>query len=366
MSHQPNAYDYPPRNTHDPYRAVRKTPSPVHSRTASDSSTSRLASASQPNNTTYSQGYDDNIYQQTYSNNPYHEEDPYAVAARHHQGEKKRNRKRDNPDQRANSYLPYSHHRHDPYAPSEPIYLEEDPLPSFNSPGKDGTVGSILQDNIAMDMVDHNPPRSTGRIKNMQHLEPLPEIKRKRRRLCGLPGRTVLFIAFGFMIVVGVIWYFVWPRTPTLHLLDAGLLEPSNNFNVNGTIYQMDSSWRINMTVDNSDNWVPTRVNTLSFKIFDSTTGRAFGEGSSGFRVFPARTQSQVSFPMTISYKAWSEADVTWQNLYTACGPQKQNPMPEEQASLNVRFEVTWHIAGMVKTRVATVIPSNGFACPTD
>ncbi|KAI7862022.1 hypothetical protein BDF14DRAFT_186456 [Spinellus fusiger] len=350
MSPPSKGYEYPQRNEHDPYRAARKAPSP-----ASDSSTSRLASASHPV-ANYSP-HDDYEYQ---------EEDPYAIAPRYNPGEKKRHRKRDPAEQRANSYLPYSHHKRDPYAPSEPIYLEEDNLPSFNSPGKDGAVGSILQDNIAMDMVDQNPPRSAGRNKSLQHLEPLPEIKRKKRRCCGLSRRTAVYTVFALCVVTAVVCYFVWPRIPVLRLLDSGLNGSANSFITTNATYELDADWLVNMTVDNTANWVPTRVNDFAVKIIDMNSGQSFGKGNSGFLVVPPKGHITVSIPMSIYYKAWSPTDITWQDLYTACGPQKQNPMPEEQISLNVRFEVTYYIAGMIGTQVASVVPSNGFACPTD
>ncbi|KAI8388481.1 uncharacterized protein BYT42DRAFT_560229 [Radiomyces spectabilis] len=364
---RPDARMYQPN---DPYRAVRKPPSPdssestgipmdsdfMHSRTASDSSTSRLATG--VSESAKNQG-------DVYNNYDYYDQDPYAVPARGHQ--KRQHRKRKDEGQRANSYLPYSHHRRNPYGAHEPVYLEEERLPSFISPDRDGPVGSILQDNIIMDTVDHLDPIDETQ-KSHQLLEPLPSGK-KKRRWCGLRRRTIVYVAFVFIVIVAVIWYFVWPRVPTLQFLDADLREeppakgPPPNFEVH-------LKWNISMTTDNSENWVPTHIKALTVEVFDDNTQEKIGTGSSGPLVLAAKKSQTIPMNIDIDYGPKRQATDTYNDLLGACYISKQSTVPEDQENLkqqklNVIFRVTYHIAGFAWTTTASVKPANGFACPT-
>ncbi|ORY91171.1 hypothetical protein BCR43DRAFT_498627 [Syncephalastrum racemosum] len=370
MSSPPDDYAPPASHSHkrqdshsyfrtsDPYRAVRKSTTPdstgssqqtdQHSRTASDSSTSRLAPAA---------GSRFNGYE-------YYDDDPYALPPRHepHLGKKTRRKQHHtSEDERANSYLPYSHHRRDPYAAQEPIYLEEDNMPSFTSPNKNsmGGVGSLLQDNIAMDMVDQQPPAVPQKQQLDPSLDPLPEIKKRKRsrRLCGLHRRTLVFIVFIFVVIVAVIWYFVWPRYPPLYYLE------SKAVNSDWKPTYVTSTWYVNMTADNSENWVPTRIKNFEVELLDANTNQKFGSGSSGSIILPPR-QSNVNVPFTfdIHYVASDQQDTTLQDL-TLCSAVKTNPTPETPQSLNVIFQVTYHIEGFAWTKRSTVRPS-GFQCP--
>ncbi|KAF7722871.1 hypothetical protein EC973_002632 [Apophysomyces ossiformis] len=359
----------------DPYRTTRKTSTPdpydphngyyeadeSHSRTASDSSTSRLATSS---------GALRN-QRDMYNEYDYYDEDPYAIPPRQPHNEKHRRHHKNRSPPRANSYLPYSHYRHDSHNKTEPISLLEDEyLPSFNSPGKGG-VGSILQDNIAMDMVEQPSRMPVARNNREQSTEPLPEIKKKKRRCCGLPPRTTVFVVFAFVLVVVVIWYFVWPRLPSLTYLDSELssdakFTPTSNNETVGT-YGMEAQWIVNMTAHNRENWVPTHISNFEMQVNDKSTGRPIGRGNSGSLVLPGRQDSMVSFSVDINYYTEKSNDPTFMDLYSSCFLKSQDPNPQQQqpVALQLEFLITYHIAGIAWTSKASVVPQKGVRCPS-
>lgn len=238
----------------------------------------------------------------------------------------------------------------------EPIYVEEENLPSFTSPG-----GSLLRDNIPMDSVDqeNNIPRSVGpRNKSAPNLDPFPEIrKRKKKRLCGLRHRTLVFIVFVFLAIVAVVWYFVWPRTPTMYYL-----QSNNQTDGDWQELKVKSVWNISLRVDNSDNWVPTHIKDFYFSMVDANTNKEVGTGSTGSLVLPPR-QSRIiiNVPINIDYSASTQSDATLNDL-TACYMKEDNG-PITGTTINVLFNVKYYIAGIAWTTTSVVRP-NGFQCP--
>ncbi|ORZ08085.1 hypothetical protein BCR42DRAFT_425178 [Absidia repens] len=376
----------------DPYRIARKTHSPAdsydssnlrseseaHSRSASDSSTSRLAS--QP---TYDRRWDD-----------YYADDPYAprqanyrqhmrqgtpeshdtqttansstvplATQQQQQQQQQQQKQQQNEDyqaQKANSYLPYSHHppgkNGEVYQPpATSMLLESEHMPSFTSPhGREGGVGSLLQDNIVMDMVD-TPIRTHH--KETSALDPLPPLdKKKRRRCCGLGRKRLAAIIVAFVVVIVLVWYFVWPRTFEMQFNDANMY--GNNAAQwtpkDGPFTQYEGSWIVSMNAKNYVNWVPTHVSRLDLAIYDSTTGTRFASGSNdtSFALAP-KVEEKIYFIIDINYQVSSPSDPTMQHLSASCyiytaqpNQQSQNPTQNE-ATLHLTFEVTYHIAGL-------------------
>lgn len=311
----------------------------VHSRTASDSSTSKL-------------------YTGAITNNDYCE-DPYAK-----QHKKWRSSTVINND-RANSYLPYSHHQRDPNQKAEPIYIEEYIAPTSTTLG----VDSMLQDAaIDQPIRKQQTTNSIPDYTDKMMMTALPEItkrRRQKRRLCGLRYRTVAFIVFLCIAVIVVIWYFVWPRIPNFSLDD---VDNVGNIQVitNTTKKSMSTNWMLNFTADNSDNWVPTRFSSIDLSITDDKTQLSFGNGTRGPLVLPPKKKSMVGIPMTIYYASEAPNDTTFQDLYNACGVQvtSNSPFNNQQDSLNVTLHITYHITGIVWPTTRH-IPVRGLMCPT-
>ncbi|KAG2228827.1 hypothetical protein BDF21DRAFT_450368 [Thamnidium elegans] len=343
----------------DPYKAVRKPPSPdgyydseqIHSRSASESSTTRLSVAPHQASS--------DIY-----NGDYYQQDPYAPR----QVEKKKKKKRNNPQQpekRANSYLPYTNHTRDPYS-VEPVYLqEEDHLPSFNSPHSHhgrGPVGSILQDNIVMDTIndenDYYDNNNSNDIHKKEQVLP-PSVKKSWWVRLGISGKKLVFTIFGFLGVIVIIWYFVWPRTPTLHFLDAGLKS--------GGIYtqtSMEAVWTVNFTVINEDNWVPTLINNFAVNVLDRSTGEVFGSGNTNRLKLSPRSSGQI-IPVDIYINFTRDAtSQTLMNLRDSCMFINRDQGSAPKQTLDIQFSIVYYIAGIVWNPISTFSPLGYFQCP--
>ncbi|KAI8059961.1 uncharacterized protein B0P05DRAFT_558220 [Gilbertella persicaria] len=324
----------------DPYRIVKKSPriansdhssdfDAVHSRTASDSSTSRL-----------------------YPLAPDYE-DPYAKA----------HKKYRHISDRANSYLPYSHHLRDPNQKTEPIHLQEE---DYIAPPLSLGVGSMLQDNITDQINMNRRPSQAPHAPYTDKILPVDIKRRKKKRCCGMRYRTVAFLSLLAVAVIVVVWFFVWPRVPSLSVEDVdnvGTLQVVTNT----TKMSLSTQWQLNITADNSDNWVPTRISSIDVTIVDDSTQLAFGAGSTGSLVLSPRKKSAIAIPMDIHYETTLTNDTTFQDLYNACGVQVTSSMPFEnqQDVLNVTLHVTFHIAGIVWSPMRD-IPIHGLICPTN
>ncbi|KAG1141497.1 hypothetical protein G6F37_006465 [Rhizopus arrhizus] len=316
----------------DPYRVLKKSPRMqdsdssevdiIHSRTASDSSTSKL-------------------YQPVEYDDPYRKHKAFNTTR-----------------ERANSYLPYSHHRRDSnQPPASSMYIEEY-IPPSTSLG----VGSMLQDNF----IDQIHASSIVKHQDPNKLEELPKKKRRKKgTICGLGYRTVGLILLLLLIVVVIIWYFVWPRVPTLSVSSV-----NDNADIkvitNSTKKSISTQWNVSLSADNSANWVPTRLNSIDLAIYDAKTLVPFGSGSLGVMMLAPRKKSTISIPMTIYYATDSLNDTTFQDLYNACGVQISSNVPSEnrQDVLNVTFHATFHISGIV-WNPSRDINVHSLSCPT-
>ncbi|KAI8994811.1 hypothetical protein BDB01DRAFT_858169 [Pilobolus umbonatus] len=350
----------------DPYRAIRKSSPDVHpsryesdqadSRSPSESSTTQLAMSpakqhmTAPNNIDmYPEQYED------YSQDPYHSR----------QNKTSDYRKKKGGDQRANSYLPYSNHKPAPYEPNNPILLQddEDYLPSFDQPGKRGPVGSILQDNINMDMLDHNGPyQSPPENAKVEAVEP-PAKKRAWWLRLGISGKKMVFITFGLITVIAIVWFIVWPRVPTLEFVNAELAEYETVI----TEDSMDVAWSVNFTVKNEDNFIPTSIKNFEFTIYNANTQVAFGKGNSGKLTLKPKSIGQIiTIPIYVRYTSTGPNDQTWRDLYDSCIRHTIDVQaPVNQQSLNIRFQVVYYIAGLTWTYVSNFTPASGyFQCP--
>ncbi|KAL0074471.1 hypothetical protein J3Q64DRAFT_1770304 [Phycomyces blakesleeanus] len=403
--HQNSTY---PDSEHDPYRKrkavpVHSTPSDrdpldgAHSRQGSDSSTSGLATnaanvALRPNYSDYDTNNTNTITKNinkgpnksTNANTRINinintistDIDPYCPS----RGLKEK--KRLLPTQRANSYLPYSRHNRDPCQQPAPIYIEDNP-PCFPIPDKEGGVVSMLQDDLCIldiraqqaalnqqqQQDKENEKDGQDPLQKLNHLHPTSStlenllLSRKRRKFW--KKRRTLAGLVVFLIAVGVTWYFVWPRFPTVALIGADVTNKTD-WTTNSTL-SMKTSWRLNMTADNSANWIHTRFTNIAVTLTDVNTLEQFGQGGSGPLILSGRKKQPISIPLNIFYSTNMAGNRTFQDLYNACGVQVRNPVPaEQQETLQVVFHITYSIVGIAWTKTDTIQPVNGFSCPTD
>lgn len=229
-----------------------------------------------------------------------------------------------------------------------------DELPSFNQPGQ--------QETIAMELMDPDGlynPNSASLKNNPPPIQPSSEKKGWRRLGCS--GRKLVFVGFAFVIAVIIVWYFVWPRTPTLQYV-ATSLEGDSIL----TDDTMEALWKVNFTVLNQENFVPTSMQKFAVSVMDANTGVTFGEGNSNYLMLRGRSIDQViTIPIYINYTSSGSTDATFKDLTAACSAANQAASSSPK-SLNVKFKIVYYISGIVWHTVSTVSPMTSyFQCPT-
>lgn len=212
---------------------------------------------------------------------------------------------------------------------------------------------------------------------------------KRRKRCCG--RRVWVFGGFLVLIAAIVAAYLVWPRTPLLRIEGASLLsapqvtETNQGVMVGNVAFQ--SQWLVNVTVDNRENRVPTRLNRITVLVKDALTGLVIGKGlhddepasDALVTVLPAQTISTIQLPIAINYEARDDSDTTFASLEKACTPQASQTIYDsrtnqtitqqpEREQLLLHFWITLDIYALdvfgYKPTVIATPATGGFACP--
>lgn len=214
---------------------------------------------------------------------------------------------------------------------------------------------------VAMDMMEqYESPqkRQKDQVSEMQ------QRKRKRRGCGGLTTRWMVFAAFVLIILVALAWFFVWPRWPNSILFqNAGVITPYDSSDPESKIYE--AVWQINLTVDNSENFVPTHFKEFHLKLYDGSTNVKIGEGSTGSFMIPGQTRDKI-IPITVNvqYSASDAGDPTLKNLfYCASLAQNETASQDTQLGINLLMYLEESISGIAWKETATIHPSI-VACP--
>ncbi|CAO3585376.1 unnamed protein product [Absidia cylindrospora] len=380
-SSPPNLYQHYQNDTVDPYRRHKSQPSDsnsleqeiLHSRTASDSSTSRLAA----NAVSYSHGLSTREY----------DDDPYAMSrAPHHTtdtsnsnsnnsinnsinnisnnniGSKRFIPMANDSYQRANSYLPYSHHQRDPAQHIAPIYVEDDQQQPCQG------VGSMLQDTFSMDSTQNeiqrpntSPNAEKHDIGVLEQHEP-----KEKRRCCGLKSRIWTCLITGFLVLFTLLMYFLIPRMPTVKFSSA---DPKQQ-HWSEDAQSLTAQWIVDFSLDNSDNWIPTWMQKMVVALDDKDTKTQIGWGVLESQWIPPRNGSYiVRIPINISYSSTTLPDETISDLISTCGPRRQgqslDPIAYQPELFNATFRVDIYLQGLPDSSHTVIIPDDGIQCPT-
>lgn len=297
----------------------------AHSRSGSDSSTKKL----------------------TARQNSYND-DPYA-----------RNERANRPTIRANSYLPYSNHQRDPLAPVPPIYIEDNA-----SIPNDRTI-SLQVDSFTSTTDDRKLPPTTELGRGVDTTSLSIPTKRRQRHCC-MRWRLITLISILVAAVIAVIWYFVWPRVPILALDDAeDTSDPYSWIRDNSdTPKAYNATWSLNMTADNTQNWIPTRIKDMSVIVVNHNTSQQIGSGNTGSLILSPKETQVVTVPLSFLY--WnSPNDQTFEDLLSVCYLVKTNDSPMSRPQMLIDLIVTIRIAGIAWSTTQTVSSPEGFTCPT-
>ncbi|KAI7899979.1 uncharacterized protein BX663DRAFT_554428 [Cokeromyces recurvatus] len=218
------------------------------------------------------------------------------------------------------------------------------------------------------------------------------KLQQSKNRGCGRRGWVLC--TFLSLIIFVFITYFLWPRTPLIRIEGASLIsatkvsETKQGIMVGNVAFE--SEWLVNVTVDNRQNHIPTRLVQVQVIAKDALTGLIIGKGTHNEDMNPEHiilapdTISTIQLPIRVDYQARDSTDATFVNLVKACSPKHPiifNNLSEEGLNdsnntdnskhrevLPMHFWITLHFFGLdwlgYKPTVIATPATGGFACP--
>ncbi|GAA5813746.1 hypothetical protein MFLAVUS_007233 [Mucor flavus] len=223
------------------------------------------------------------------------------------------------------------------------------------------------------------PSRKTieQRQKKRREKEIDEDIRPKNR---GFGRRGWVFCTFLSLLVLILITYFLWPRTPLMRIEGASLASPAKVTETRQGVMvgnvAFESEWMVNITVDNRQNHVPTRLVQVQVLAKDALTGLVIGKGLHNDDANPEHiilapnAISTIQIPIHVDYQARDSADTTFVDLTKACSPliPFRSPDSNQREALPLHFWITLHFFGLdwlgYKPTVIATPATGGFACP--
>ncbi|KAI9343380.1 hypothetical protein BD770DRAFT_447406 [Pilaira anomala] len=268
---------------------------------------------------------------------------------------------------RAHSYLPYSNHAPDFKQSRTELYVEDDTMTMISSNQVDMINGehTTVQHAFsltAQDEINHNNRGRKASDQTDLSLTDKLRLKRQQNQKQShfhTPSSRRIFIIFCVMTaftILSIIIYFCWPRIPTLSLKSEKVERIGDPADW-GPNHQpwLRAAWKLNMTLDNTDNFVPTRIHDIELVLLDRDTDVPFAWSRTGPIQLAPYKDTLYSLVFRVNYESSSVNDTTFKNLYNACGPQ----IPTESPAIV-------HITGLVWSSVLMVRPAEGegLRCP--
>ncbi|CAO3630566.1 unnamed protein product [Cunninghamella echinulata] len=245
--------------------------------------------------------------------------------------------------QRANSYLPYSHHRHDPQKSLATIYVEDD---NTHMQG----IGSMLHDNLSVDMSQQNEPRQTSpkSIDPEKYImnQMLRKQKNKKRKCCGIYLQTWLILLGIFIPALTLLLYFLVPRFPEITFSG---VDATTNIDLIDNESKITAAWTVNLTVKNNPNWIRHAIQGVDVQIADQDTSDVFGKGHLGYTVLDPQSSGQLfTINFTVDYTKQRPNDETLLDLAGACNTLRiVLPSPSQKNYLNITVIMDVYMAGL-------------------
>ncbi|KAG1587145.1 hypothetical protein G6F48_006129 [Rhizopus delemar] len=203
-----------------------------------------------------------------------------------------------------------------------------------------------------------------------------------RNRSCGRRGWVIcIFLCLiAFILVI----YFVWPRTPLMRIEGASLTSPAKiSETTQGVMVgnvAFESDWLVNITVDNRQNHVPTRLTQIQVVAKDALTGLIIGKDIHNDSPNPEsiiispNAITTIQVPIHVDYQARDSTDTTFLDLIKACSPKHALNMngallpAGQHEALPLHFWITLHFFGLdwlgYKPTVIATPATGGFVCP--
>ncbi|KAI8140257.1 hypothetical protein BJV82DRAFT_671688 [Fennellomyces sp. T-0311] len=263
--------------------------------------------------------------------------------------------------ERANSYLPYSNHPPDLTHARTELYLNEEQDASSSSRHPHFSNRLDLHDGPSRSMLSSNTMSllfKAAPLRKEQTALSLQIVRKKPQR-----WHILFSIITLLLLTAGLVTFFCWPRTPGLSMDDNAqtVYEPAD-WGPDSQPF-LKATWLVNVTFDNTRNWIPTHINRMELYLVDVLhEDQQFGMATMESVFLSPRTTTLMRILFHINYDAPSVNDPTFRNLYNACGPKKVGTPPD----LAVKIQGALHVRGVAWTQHVSATPSTGkFLCPT-
>ncbi|EPB88647.1 hypothetical protein HMPREF1544_04519 [Mucor circinelloides 1006PhL] len=207
----------------------------------------------------------------------------------------------------------------------------------------------------------------------------LPTKHRHHRdgRCCCWGRRAWVIITFLMVLMIAVLVFFFWPRIPLIRIEGAINTIPTKVTQTQQggrtSNVAFESTWLLNITMDNRRNFFTTRFNRIQIIAKDAMTGLLIGKGlnnnvEAGIVVYlPGKEISTIQLPISVNYQARDTTDTTFSNLMKAC--HVNSTTESSHHSLSIHFWFTLYIFGLdwlgYKPTLIATPATGGFFCPS-
>ncbi|KAI9252772.1 hypothetical protein EDC94DRAFT_620614 [Helicostylum pulchrum] len=251
---------------------------------------------------------------------------------------------------RTHSYLPYSNHAPDFKQSRAELYVEEEDVMTLASSHHQVDMingeHATQQHTFSLTAQDDTINRGHRKISDLCITDKL-RYQRQQKLQQGhfdTPSSRRIFIVFCVitaLTVIGLISYFCWPRIPKL-VLKSEKVERIGDPADWGPNHQpwLRAAWKLNMTLDNTVNFIPTRISAIELVLMDRDTYKPFAWSRTGPIYLDPYKETLYSLVFRVNYESPSVNDTTFKNLYNACGPQ----IPTESPVLNVTMQASIYL----------------------
>ncbi|CDH53763.1 predicted protein [Lichtheimia corymbifera JMRC:FSU:9682] len=278
------------------------------------------------------------------------------------------------PSGRTHSYLPYSNHALDiSKTRDHALYVEEEmgTKSLLHPPNSTSShhLGSFITDPTTLN--DETAIPATAR-KGPCSAASLTDFRRYNTRQRS-PRKIAAIIILCILLMLGAAATFVcWPRTPQIKLAGQGTVgrargpEDATDWGPDQQHPWLRTSWLVNVTLNNQDNFIPTRVNRLDVVLADGDTKQPFARSYATDLVLSPRTDTQLTMLFDVEYETPSLKDPTFEHLYNACGPQKISV--SAPPALNITLQAVFTLPGIAwkPTVIQDSALDDGFQCPNN
>ncbi|KAG0045600.1 hypothetical protein BGZ83_009220 [Gryganskiella cystojenkinii] len=168
--------------------------------------------------------------------------------------------------------------------------------------------------------------------------------KRDSKRCWCCSRRLCVYMTFLFVILLGIVLFFVVPRSPGFSFVSvASMGDPVVTRN------EFSEPFSVQIRVDNSENFLPLRLNSMDMNVWMKIDMTKIGNNDnlpSSFTFKPKQIQT-ISVPMMIDYTSLridTNTDGTFQQLISACKPV---PAGGTVQGINLTFGGKLHVWGL-------------------